>query len=92
MEIFTKDTLSLSRSLISLYRELSDFLGKNSIEFFNFVLKAFDSMLYWLRLSDEEILDSCVRLIIVTIYLAQEKGNSIDDTLIGKIGKACIEI
>ena len=92
LEIFTKDALELSRSLISLYRELSGILGKNSIEHFNFVLKAFDSMLYWLRLGGEELLDSWVRLIIATIDLAQEKCINIADMLIEKIGKVCIEI
>lgn len=87
LENFTKDTLELSSSLISLYREISDILGENNVELFDCVLKTFNNMLYWLRLSDEELLDSCVRLIIATADLAQDKNIKFDDILIEKMAK-----
>ncbi|CAL9729224.1 helicase Sen1p [Monosporozyma unispora] len=87
LENFTKDTLELSRSLVSSYREISDILGKTEVDLFDCVLKTFNNMLYWLRLSDEELLDSCVKLIIATADLAQEKNIKFDDTLIEQMAK-----
>lgn len=87
LENFTKDTLELSRSLVSSYREISDILGETKVDFFECVLKTFNNMLYWLRLSDEELLDSCVKLIIATAELAQEKNIKFDNALTEQMAK-----
>lgn len=87
LENFTKDTLELSRSLIGSFREISDILDDTSIDLFDSVLKTFNNMLYWLRLSDEELLDSCVKLIISTSDLAKEKNKKFDDHLVEQMAK-----
>lgn len=82
LENFTKDTLDLSRSLVDSYREFSDALGDSKVDLFESVVKAFKNMLYWLRLSDDALLDSCVRLIVSASDLASEKQINFDDSLV----------
>ena len=87
LENFTKDTLDLSRSLVDSYREFSDSLNDTKIDLFESVVKAFKNMLYWLRLSDDALLDSCVRLIVSASDLAKEKQIKFDDTLVEMMAK-----
>ncbi|GAV47583.1 hypothetical protein ZYGR_0H04290 [Zygosaccharomyces rouxii] len=87
LENFTKDTLDLSRSLVDSYREFSDALGDSKIDLFESVVKAFKNMLYWLRLSDDALLDSCVRLIVSASDLASEKAINFDDSLVEMMAK-----
>ncbi|CCK69072.1 DNA/RNA helicase SEN1 KNAG_0B06440 [Huiozyma naganishii CBS 8797] len=82
LEKFTKDTLELTNSLVGSYREISDILHGSGFDLFKNIRKAFKNMLYWLRLSDEELLDSCVKLIISTVDLACEKNIKFDDEII----------
>lgn len=87
LENFTKDTLDLSRTLVDSYREFVDILHNTQTNFFASVLKAFRNMLYWLRLSDEALLDSCVKLIVSASDLASEKRISFTDDLVEQMAK-----
>lgn len=87
LENFTKDTLDLSRVLIDSYREFDDVLQDTQMDFFKSVLEAMKNMLYWLRLSDEVLLDSCVKLIVGASDLAAEKGVKFGDDLIEQMAK-----
>ncbi|CCC72166.1 hypothetical protein NCAS_0J01870 [Naumovozyma castellii] len=87
LENFTKDTLELSRSLVDSYREFSDVLTNNKRDLFQSVLNTFKNMLYWLRLSDDSLLESCVRLIIKASEIAHEKKIRFEDTLVESIAK-----
>ena len=82
LEKFSKDTLDLSRSFVNTLREFGDVISNPSFDLFASVVKAFKNMLYWLRLSDEELLDSCVRLIISASDLAHERKIKFDDSLV----------
>lgn len=86
LENFTKDTLDLSNALVGSFREFKDVLGEN-VNLFHVVLKAFKNMLYWLRLSDEILLESCVKLITSTSDLAQERKMKFDDELVELMAK-----
>ncbi|AJV71080.1 Sen1p [Saccharomyces cerevisiae YJM1574] len=87
LENFTKDTLDLSRSLVDSFREFSDILHDQTKNLLLNVLETFKNMLYWLRLSDEVLLESCVRLIISTSDLAHEKHVKVDDSLVEMMAK-----
>lgn len=87
LENFTKDTLELSRSFVDSFREFSDVITISGVDLFETVLKAFKNMLYWLRLSDDELLESCVRLIISTTDLAYERKMNFDDGLVESMAK-----
>lgn len=87
LENFTKDTLDLSRSLLASFREFSDILKNTNNDLFQSVLIAFRNMLYWLRLSDEILLDSCVRLIVNTSDIAAEKNLQFSDELVELMAK-----
>ncbi|GMM56550.1 hypothetical protein DAKH74_031660 [Maudiozyma humilis] len=87
LENFTKDTLELSRSFVNSFREFSDAITLPGIDLFQNVSNTFRNMLYWLRLSDDELLESCVRLIISASDLAYERGISFDDDLIENMAR-----
>lgn len=87
LENFTKDTLDLSRNLVNSYREFIDILNKPDRDLFESVLKAVKNMLYWLRLSDNALLESCVKLIVNTSELASEKKISFSDDLVEMMAK-----
>lgn len=87
LENFTKDTLDLSRSLVDSFREFSDILQGQDKNLLLNVLETFKNMLYWLRLSDEVLLESCVRLIISTSDLAREKHVKVEDSLVEMMAK-----
>ncbi|SCU90406.1 LAME_0E08416g1_1 [Lachancea meyersii CBS 8951] len=92
LENFTKDTLDTSISLLEAYREFSGTLAsgndpKQSETLLNHVLATFHDMLYWLRLSDEYLLASCVKLIVKAADLAIEKGFKFDDVLVTTMTK-----
>lgn len=90
LENFTKDTLELSRSLISSFREFSAITEADSSELLEGILRSFKNMLYWLRLSDEALLESCVIAITSAADLAQSQDRSFDDPLIESMVKyAC---
>lgn len=85
LEKFTKDTLDVSNSLVNSYREFSDILNQESTkdnDLFKNVMVPFKNMLYWLRLSDEDLLALCVKLIVTASDLAKEKQVVFDDLLI----------
>lgn len=88
LENFTKDTLDCSHLLLDSYREFSDILvndcenGTRSTDLFQDVLDTFKNMLYWLRLSDEDLLASCVKLTVLAADLAKEKQLMFDDELV----------
>ncbi|KAL3238211.1 DNA/RNA helicase SEN1 [Nakaseomyces bracarensis] len=86
LENFTKDTLDLSKTLVSSYREFKDILDE-PIDLFHDVLKAFKNMLYWLRLSDDSLLESCVSLITNTSDLAQERDMTFDKEIVEMMAK-----
>ncbi|QLL32402.1 hypothetical protein HG536_0C05710 [Torulaspora globosa] len=87
LENFTKDTLDLSRALVDSYREFTDILQGSGRDFFASISKAVRNMLYWLRLSDQILLDSCVKLIVSTSDLAGEKHISFSDDLVEQMAK-----
>lgn len=87
LENFTKDTLDLSRTLVDSYREFLDIFQDTKVDFFESVLKAMKNMLYWLRLSDEALLDSCVKLIVSASDLAMEKDIKFSDDLVEQMAK-----
>lgn len=87
LENFTKDTLDLSRSLLDSYREFSDILHNTDKDLFESVLKAVKNMLYWLRLSDSALLESCVKLIVNASDLASEKHIIFNDHLVEMMAK-----
>lgn len=87
LENFTKDTLDLSRTLVDSYREFFDNLHDTNVNFFESVLKAMTNMLYWLRLSDEVLLDSCVKLIVSVSELATEKNIKFSDDLVDQMAR-----
>lgn len=87
LENFTKDTLDLSRTLVDSYREFTDILHNSATDFFASILKAVRNMLYWLRLSDEALLDSCVKLIVNTSDLAVEKHISFSNDLVEQMAR-----
>ncbi|SCV02658.1 LAMI_0H01640g1_1 [Lachancea mirantina] len=87
LENFTKDTLDTSILLINAYREFYATLsGDNSVtdgeSFLNNILDTFKDMLYWLRLSDEYLLASCVTLIVKAADLSKEQGLKFNDDLV----------
>lgn len=86
LENFTKDTLDLSKTLVSSYREFKDILNK-PVDLFQDVLKAFKNMLYWLRLSDDSLLESCVSLITNTTDLAQERKMEFSNEIVEMMAK-----
>lgn len=87
LENFTKDTLELSRNLVDSYRTFLDILNEPGNILFESVLHAVKNMLYWLRLSDEDLLESCVRLIVSTSELANEKKIPFSDDLVETMAK-----
>ncbi|CCD27140.1 DNA/RNA helicase SEN1 NDAI_0J02480 [Naumovozyma dairenensis CBS 421] len=87
LENFTKDTLELSKSFVDSYREFSDALRHTNVDLFQNVMKTFVNMLYWLRLSDEALLESCVRLIMSASSIAHERNIKVDDNLVEMIAK-----
>ncbi|CCH62152.1 hypothetical protein TBLA_0G02100 [Henningerozyma blattae CBS 6284] len=87
LENFTKDTLDLSRLLIDSFREYSDILKDLNADLFKWVFIAFKNMLYWLRLSDEALLESCVRLIVNTSDIAVEKHIKFNDEVVEMMAK-----
>ncbi|CEP61653.1 DNA/RNA helicase SEN1 LALA0_S03e07756g [Lachancea lanzarotensis] len=96
LENFTKDTLDTSFSLLEAYRDFSGALitnndQKQSESLLNHVLKTFQDMLYWLRLSDEYLLASCVKLIVKAADLAIEKGLKFDDVLVTTMTKYALK-
>ncbi|SCU97691.1 LAFA_0G12728g1_1 [Lachancea sp. 'fantastica'] len=96
LENFTKDTLDTSLSLLEAYRDFSGALALNNDEkqsevLLNHVLKTFQDMLYWLRLSDEYLLASCVKLIVKAADLAIEKGLKFDDVLVTSMIKYALK-
>lgn len=91
LENFTKDTLELSRTLIDSYREFSDIVDQGSEDMFGSVLNAIKNMLYWLRLSDEALLESCVHLIVSTSDLANEKNIMFNDTLVAMMARYALK-
>ncbi|AET40886.1 DNA/RNA helicase SEN1 Ecym_7029 [Eremothecium cymbalariae DBVPG len=86
LENFTKDTLDVSNLLMNSYREFADILTKdftnNDDDLFKCAMSPFKHMLYWLRLSDEDLLASCVTLIVSASDLSKEKNFQFDDALV----------
>ncbi|EDO16620.1 hypothetical protein Kpol_520p43 [Vanderwaltozyma polyspora DSM 70294] len=70
-----KDQTSNNNDIIAISKS-----GETSM--FDSVLKAIRNMLYWLRLSDEALLESCVRLIVTTSDLAHQENIKFNDTLV----------
>ncbi|CAB4256527.1 DNA/RNA helicase SEN1 [Maudiozyma barnettii] len=91
LENFTKDTLELSRSFVISFREFSDIISSSGVDLFDSVLKAFKNMLYWLRLSDDELLESCVRLIISATDLAFERKMKFDDDIVTSLTQYAVK-
>ncbi|AMD19889.1 HCL262Cp [Eremothecium sinecaudum] len=89
LENFTKDTLETSNLLLNSYREFADIITKgsenNNDDLFKFAMSPFKHMLYWLRLSDEDLLASCVTLIVSAADLAKEKDSKFDDALVAEM-------
>ncbi|CDO92256.1 unnamed protein product [Kluyveromyces dobzhanskii CBS 2104] len=85
LENFTRDVLEVSNMLMGSYREFSDVLVQGSIsedDLFKFPMSPFKNMLYWLRLNDEQLLASCVKLIVSASDLAKEKQFRFDELLV----------
>lgn len=85
LENFTRDVLEVSNMLMGSYREFSDVLVKGNItedDLFKFPMSPFKNMLYWLRLNDEQLLASCVMLIVSASDLAKEKQFRFDEMLV----------
>ncbi|SMN21961.1 similar to Saccharomyces cerevisiae YLR430W SEN1 Presumed helicase required for RNA polymerase II transcription termination and processing of RNAs [Maudiozyma saulgeensis] len=91
LENFTKDTLELSRSFVNSFREFSDIISSSGVDLFDSVLKAFKNMLYWLRLSDDELLESCVRLIISATDLAFERKMKFGDEIVTSLTQYAVK-
>lgn len=96
LENFTKDTLDTSILLIDSYREFSEILITEhsttmGTDLFQNILVAFKNMLYWLRLSDEYLLASCVQLIVRAADLANEKGLLFDDELVAMMVRYAVK-
>ncbi|SCV04833.1 LANO_0G12794g1_1 [Lachancea nothofagi CBS 11611] len=96
LENFTKDTLDTSLSMIDAFREFSEALfsgnGKEqSDELLRNVLKTFQDMLYWLRLSDEYLLASCVKLVVKAADLAIERELKFDDDLVTTMARYALK-
>ncbi|KAM3163951.1 Helicase SEN1 [Lachancea thermotolerans] len=92
LENFTKDTLDTSLSLLDACREFSEALtpssgADQSNDLLQNVLNTFQDMLYWLRLSDEYLLASCVKLVVRAADLAIEKELRFDDSLVATMAK-----
>lgn len=85
LENFTRDVLDVSNMLMVSYREFSDVLVKGKVtenDLFKFPMSPFKNMLYWLRLNDEQLLASCVKLIVSASDLAKEKQFQFDEMLV----------
>lgn len=96
LENFTKDTLDTSLSLISAYREFADALpvksgNEQNADLLQNVFNTFQDMLYWLRLSDEYLLASCVKLIVRAADLAIEKELRFDDNLVATMVRYAVK-
>ncbi|SCU98607.1 LADA_0H14224g1_1 [Lachancea dasiensis] len=95
LENFTKDTLDTSLSMVDAYREFEGALSSSNLEkskdLLQCVLATFQDMLYWLRLSDEYLLASCVGLIVKAADLAIEKGLKFDDDLVISMAKYALK-
>ncbi|AAS52799.2 AER115Wp [Eremothecium gossypii ATCC 10895] len=89
LENFTKDTLEISNLLMNSYREFADIITRDSTnnddDLFKCAMSPFKHMLYWLRLSDEDLLASCVNLIVSAADLSKEKNFTFDDSLVSEM-------
>lgn len=90
LENFTRDVLELSNMLMNSYRDFSDILiigDSNKDDLFKYPMSPFKNMLYWLRLNDEQLLASCVQLIVSASDLAKEKDFKFDELLVLDMAK-----
>ncbi|SSD59153.1 related to Helicase SEN1 [Saccharomycodes ludwigii] len=95
---FTKDTLDLSNMVIDSYRMVFALIGdrydhfiKGSPTVFQNTISTFESMLFWLRLNDEYLLSSCVKLITSAVDIAQGEGLTINDSLVEKMARYAVK-
>lgn len=90
LENFTRDVLEVSNTLLGSYRDFSDILVKDNVkedDLFKYPMSPFQNMLYWLRLNDEQLLASCVKLIVSGSDLAKEKHFKFDEQLVLDMAK-----
>ncbi|KAK6461483.1 DEAD-box type RNA helicase [Scheffersomyces coipomensis] len=87
---FTRDVLDCSHVLFDSYRQIIQNV-ENSNDRWNQLFKVFmnalDSAVFWLRLGDPSLLNSCLSLIIMAFSLANELNFNIDENFIESCAK-----